>query len=168
MNPSKLLTTCALAAALLVAPDVRAQAPEKPVDTLDVTMTLLPEHAKGPEDITRRIALPPPANRDDKPGRRADKGKPDSLEDGKSPPAEPGTQGRDKADEARERGRQFGQDVSEQSRENRENAGRASDAAGGGNGGNGNVGGGNSGGGNGNGNGNGNAPGPPVSPPGKP
>ena len=124
MNPSKLAATCALAAAFVVTLEVRAQAPGKPADNLDVTMTLLPEHAKGPEDITRRIALPPPANPGDKAGRGTDKDKPD---DGKSPPADPGAKGRDTADEARERGREFGQDVSEQSRENRENAGRGHD-----------------------------------------
>jgi len=137
MNPSKFAASCALAAALVLTLAAHAQAPGKPADNLDVTMTLLPEHAKGPEDITRRITLPPPANPDA--GRRADK--PDSHDDGKSPPASPGPQGqgRDTADEARERGREFGQDVSEQSRENRENAGRGHDN------GNGNAGGGNNG-----------------------
>ena len=98
MNPSKFAASCALAAALVLTLAVHAQAPGKPADNLDVTMTLLPEHAKGPEDITRRITLPPPANPDA--GRRADK--PDSRDDGKSPPTSPGPQGqgRDTADAA--------------------------------------------------------------------
>jgi uncharacterized membrane protein YgcG len=164
MNPSKLAVVCGLAAACAVTLEVRAQAPEKPASNLDVTMTLLPEHAKGPEDITRRIALPPPASPDNRGGSRADKDKPDSGDDGANRPADPGAQGRDTADEARERGREFGQDTAEQSRENRENAGRGRDAGTSNAGGNGSS----NGGGGGANNGNGKGPGPPASPPGKP
>lgn len=91
---------------------------------LDVTIRLLPENAVGPEDITRRIELPPVAARPTPP--RAEP-------DDDAPPAEDDEQkgrGDEIADEARERGREFGQETAEQARGNRENAGRPDDAPG--------------------------------------
>lgn len=166
MKASKLTTICALAACVLAAHGVRAQAADKRDDNLDLTMTLLPEHAKGPEDVTKRIALPPPVSADaskDDPG--AGKSGHDSGDEGKGPPADSAEQGRDNADQARERGRDFGQNVAEQARENRENAGRGNDPDKPGNGAGGN---GNGNGAGGNGNGGGTPSGPPASPPGKP
>jgi hypothetical protein len=105
-------------AGFLAAP---ASAQERALERLEITMELLPAQAVGPEEITRRIELPPAANQ----GNTGDQ-----------PPAElPGLengngQGLETATEARERGREFGQDVAEQARENRENAGRGDDPPG--------------------------------------
>ena len=85
--------------------------------SLEVTIRLLPENAVGPEEITRRIELPPAAAT-----RAAARGaEPDEA------PADD-NRGRDDeaAPEARERGREAGQEAEEQ-RENRENAGRPDD-----------------------------------------
>jgi hypothetical protein len=138
------------ALAICAAGSAGAQTPAKRPDSLDVTMTLLPEHSKGPEEITRRIALPspPPQTGVHKDGQAEGAG--GAKKDDKGPPADPGEQGRSNADQARERGRDFGQEVAEQARENRENAGH-------GNSGN-----------NGNGGGNGGGKGPPATPPGHP
>ncbi|HVS23422.1 MAG TPA: hypothetical protein VMU03_06825, partial [Gammaproteobacteria bacterium] len=63
---TRFAVTCTIAAlALCAAAPLGAQPPEKPADqkpaaNLDLTMTLLLEHAKGPEEITRHIELPPP------------------------------------------------------------------------------------------------------------
>jgi len=96
---------------------VHAQAPSD--SNLDVTIRLLPENAVGPEDITRRITLPPSAANPAPP--RAD------AADGALPDSNNG-RGEEVSSEARERGREFGQEVSERARENRENAGRPDDA----------------------------------------
>ena len=48
----KIVMVSVLAAPALIATPSYAQ---PPADTLDLTMVLLPEHAKGPQDITRRI-----------------------------------------------------------------------------------------------------------------
>jgi hypothetical protein len=93
--------------------------PPKGTDNLDVTMTLLPESAKSPEPITRRIELPAAEN---PAGEKGQSGAQQGEQS--SPPLDGPGQGRDTAAEARERGREFGQDVAEQARENRENAGR--------------------------------------------
>jgi hypothetical protein len=144
---ARLALTGALAAlAICSARAADAQTPEKKrPDSLDVTMTLLPEHAKGPEEITRRIELPRPSQTGERKDGQAE-GAGGANKDDKGPPADPGEQGRANADQARERGREFGQEVAEQARENRENAGH-------GNSGN---------------NGNGGGKGPPAAPPGHP
>jgi hypothetical protein len=131
--------------ALGVAGVASAQAPEKPNDNLDLTMTLLPEHATGPEEITRRIELPRPEPKPAEQGKGAgEEGTEKHGSDANGPPENPSDHGRETSTEARERGREAGQDVAEHAREDRENAGR------------------------GNGNGNGTGGGPPESPPGKP
>jgi hypothetical protein len=149
---TRLAVTCTIAALMIcAAPTARAQSQEKRADNLDLTMTLLPEHAKGPEEITKRIELPRPKGAGEHKDDRPDGDKSDGpRKDDKGPPPDPGEQGRATADQARERGREFGQDVAEQARENRENAGHG---AGGDNGGN---------------NGGGGGKGPPASPPGRP
>jgi len=76
---------------------------------LDVTMTIIMDpNAKLPDEIVRRIALPPPRP---------------------APPAQGGPHGEratglDRAEEAREQGRQFGQDVAAGAREHAEEARR--------------------------------------------
>jgi hypothetical protein len=103
-----------------------SDAQEADTGNLDVTMTLLPENAVGPEEITRRIELPsaPPAEREAA-GAGAD-GEPErpdvlpGLENGRGA-------GLDTAVEARERGRAFGQEVAEAARESRDDAGRRDD-----------------------------------------
>ena len=85
---------------------VQAQPPAN--DALEVTIRLLPENAVGPEDITRRIELPPAVAAADREERPAD-GPPPGAENGRGA-------GRDIAAEARERGRECGQEVAEQAR----------------------------------------------------
>jgi hypothetical protein len=142
---ARFATLCAIAAlALCAAVTAGAQPPEKPADkkpagNLDLTMTLLPEHAKGPEEITRRIELPPPQ-------ASGEHGQDDgSHKEDAGRPADPGEQGRATADQARELGREFGQERAAEARENRDNAAHG-----------------------GNGAGNGGGQGPPISPPGHP
>jgi hypothetical protein len=159
MMTTRLAMTCAWAA-VVVCGSGRAQADgtEKRDNNLEVTMTLLPEHAKGPEEITRRIELPPPKK---EPAEQKDAKGPNGEQDGGSkkdnrgPPADPGAQGRSNADQAREQGREFGQAAADQARENRENAGHGAASGNGNGGGNGN-------------NGNGGGKGPPTTPPGHP
>jgi hypothetical protein len=123
-----------VAIALVSASAAHAQ----PRDALDVTMTLLPEHATGPEEITRRIELPPAV------AQRAVGDQAEPVKNGEREPP-----GRATAEEVRERGRAVGQQAAERAREDRENAGRGNSGNGSAGGGNGN---GNPGGGNGNGN----------------
>ena len=111
---------------------VRAQEPPAPPapseSNLDVTIRLLPENAAGPEDITRRIQLPPAAaNRapPPRPESGADKDHKAAASDDK----EKG-RGNEAADEARERGREAGKETADQARGNRENAGRPDDSPG--------------------------------------
>jgi hypothetical protein len=148
---TRFTVTCAIAAlALCAAATAGAQPPEKPdqkpaderpAGNLDLTMTLLPEHAKGPEEITRRIELPPPK-------ASGEHGQDDgSHKENAGQPSDPGEEGRSTAEKARELGREFGQSAAENARENRDNAAH---------------------GGNGNGGGNGGGQGPPSSPPGHP
>lgn len=155
---TKLAITFACAAvAICASRGAEADGAEKR-DNLELTMTLLPEHAKGPEEITRRIELPPPKPPAEQKDAQAPNGDQDGdlKKDDKGPPAGKGEQGHSNADQAREQGREFGQNAAEQARENRENAGHSGDN-GGGNGNNGNGGGNNGGG-----------KGPPTSPPGHP
>ena len=123
-NVSGTLVARAACAALAMACAAHAYAQETSESNLDVTIRLLPENAVGPEDITRRIELPPVAARPTPPRAEADDD---------APPAEDDKQkgrGDEIADEARERGREFGQETAEQARGNRENAGRPDDAPG--------------------------------------
>jgi hypothetical protein len=111
--------------------------------SLEVTIRLLPENAVGPQEITRRIELPPAAVTE-APQDRADGSRPDPERD-RADGREPGPrvepeagggeareqargQGRDVATDARERGREAGREAADQARENRENAGRPDDA----------------------------------------
>ncbi|HET7130896.1 MAG TPA: hypothetical protein VFJ95_01555 [Gammaproteobacteria bacterium] len=112
---SKIVTLSILAAPAVLAAPVHAQ---PPADALDVTMVLLPEHATGPKDITRRIELPPAKGSENADNR----GRPEDRGNAAGPPEGAG-EGRDTAEQARERGREFGQQISEQARENREQAG---------------------------------------------
>src|SRR5262252_105673 len=111
MVATKLATICVCAAtAICAVRGAEAQGTEKRDNNLDLTMTLLPEHAKGPEDITRRIELPPPrppAEPKDAHGPNGDQDG-DSKKDDKGPPAQQGDQSHSNADQAREQGRDFG------------------------------------------------------------
>lgn len=98
-----------------------ANAQERALERLEITMALLPENAVGPEVIISRIELPPAADQGGANGQR-----PEEL-----PGATNGQgKGLETATEARERGRELGQDVAEQARENRDNAGRGDDPPG--------------------------------------
>lgn len=119
MSKSNRIATTVAALALLAALPVAAQqqAPQPPPPRLEITMTLLPENAKDPSSVTRKIELP-----------AAGQAKTDGKRPADIPGAEHGKgQGLDTAAEARERGRDFGQAVAEQARDNRENAGRRDD-----------------------------------------
>ena len=131
---ARFLVPCAIAAfALCAAATAGAQPPDKPADqkpaaNLDLTMTLLPEHAKGPEEITRHIELPPPKAA----GEHKD-GQDDGSHNDAGRPSDPGEKGQSTAERARELGREFGQERAAEARENRENAGH-DNAGGNGNG----------------------------------
>jgi hypothetical protein len=113
-------TLYAACAALFSALGLAAHSQQAANDTaLEVTIRLLPENAVGPQEITRRIELPPAAALSAPPEQPAD-GPPPGAENGRGA-------GLDTATEARERGREFGQEVAEQARQNRENAGRPDD-----------------------------------------
>jgi hypothetical protein len=87
---------------------------EELLDTLDVTMVLLPEGATVPDAVTRTIELPRAA---------ADSANPPGVDTASS--ARNGRErGLENAAEAREQGREFGQQMSQQAQEGRENAGR--------------------------------------------
>jgi hypothetical protein len=117
MNTTVLARVVCMAVALTGAAAAHAQPPSE--SSLDVTIRLLPENAVGPEEITRRIELPPAAEAA-RPPQAAEAGPPSGV-DG------PG-RGQEVSSEARERGREFGQEVAEQARGNRENAGRPDNA----------------------------------------
>jgi hypothetical protein len=123
-NVNTTLIARAVCVALAMAGGVAARAQDAGDANLDVTIRLLPENAVGPEDITRRIELPPAASRPTPPRAESD--------DEAAPPGndKEKDRGDDAADEARERGREFGQETAEQARGNRENAGRPDDAPG--------------------------------------
>jgi hypothetical protein len=105
MMAARFAVTCMFAAlAIGMAHVAGAQAPEKKRDdNLDLTMTLLPEHAKGPEEITRRIELPPPKEPGEHKEDRSRDGdrETDSEKGDKGPPPDPGEQGRATAEQAR-------------------------------------------------------------------
>jgi hypothetical protein len=114
MNTKLLARVVCIVVALAGAVAAHAQPPSE--TSLDVTIRLLPENAVGPEEITRRIELPPAAEAA-RPPQAAEAGPPNGVEG-------PG-RGEEVSSEARERGREFGQDVAEQAREN---AGRPDNA----------------------------------------
>jgi hypothetical protein len=117
MTSSRLVNALAIGTIALGAAVVaRAQAPEKRDDNLDLTMTLLPEHATGPEEITRHGEGKGPSEDRAKQGAREN--------EANGPPENPAEHGRETSSEARERGREAGQDVAEHARDDRENAGR--------------------------------------------
>ena len=125
-NVNTTLIARAVCAAFAMAWAVAAYAQETSESNLDLTIRLLPENAVGPEDITRRIELPPAAERPAPPG---------AEDDDEAPPPDDAAdkdkgRGDEIADEARERGREFGQETAEQARGNREDAGRPDDAPG--------------------------------------
>jgi hypothetical protein len=114
------------ACALLVATFVSAAGAQDAAESdLEVTIRLLPENAVGPEEITRRIELPPARPRRADPA--GDRDEQQRADDGRGPADVPG-RGDDVSAEARERGREFGQEAAERARENREDAGRPDDA----------------------------------------
>jgi hypothetical protein len=113
MNTKLLARVICMLVALAGAAAAHAQPPSE--TSLDVTIRLLPENAVGPDEITRRIELPPAAEAA-RPSQAAEAGPPTGGEG-------PG-RGEEVSSEARERGREFGQEVAEQARENRETAGR--------------------------------------------
>jgi hypothetical protein len=115
---NRLSTLAGVALALSAVSTASAQDNERALERLEVTMTLLPEQARDASEITRRIELPPAAER-----RRDDAGDADRP----TGPPEAAQRGLDTAAEARERGRDFGQQVAEEARQNRENAGRRDD-----------------------------------------
>jgi hypothetical protein len=118
-NDEPTLMARAIWAALATVATVAVDAQEASEASLEVTIRLLPENAVGPEEITRRIELPPAAAIPAPPrAEAADEAPPDS-ERGR---------GDEISRDARERGREFGQETAEQARENRENAGRPDDA----------------------------------------
>ena len=85
-------------------------------DTLELTMTLLPEGATLPDAVTKVISLPEVAA--DAAGEHAGEGL------GKANEARAGgDEGLEQAAEAREGGREFGQQMREQAQEDRENNG---------------------------------------------
>lgn len=120
-----------MASALAVA----AHAQPESDASLEVTIRLLPENAVGPQEITRRIELPPAAaaEAEERPGEpRPDAERGDGREPGPGIDGEPGGadarerargEGRDTATDARERGRE----AAEQARDNRENVSRPDD-----------------------------------------
>lgn len=122
-NVKTTLVAHTLCAALAVTWALASYAQEKRENNLDVTIRLLPENAVGPEDITRRIELPPAAARPTPPPRA-------EGDEAAQPPADDKEKGKGPADEARERGREFGQETAEHARGDRENAGRPDDKPG--------------------------------------
>ena len=115
------------ATATLAAPRAYAQErdAEEAVETLDVTMTLMPEGTTLPDAVTRLIELPDAA------AEAARESAAQGLETANEARANRDA-GLGVAAEARENGREFGQEVREQAQENSENAGRGGrpDAAG--------------------------------------
>lgn len=90
-------------------------------DTLELTMTLLPEGATQPDAVTKVIELPPAAaNGEEESGADAAQGL-----DRANEARERRNDGLGRAAEAREEGRAFGREMREQAQENRENNGRA-------------------------------------------
>jgi hypothetical protein len=86
-----------------------------PVETLDVTMRLMPEGATLPDAVTKVIELPAAAA--------------DQATESAAPGLETANEARDnrgaeQAADAAEQGRERGQQMREQAQENRENAGR--------------------------------------------
>jgi hypothetical protein len=102
---------------VFVAAAAVAQEDNADIETLDVTITLLPEGATTPEAVTRIIELPAAAN-DSARQRSAD-----GIQ--RANDARGNRQdGLDTAAEARESGRALGQQMRERAQEDRENAGR--------------------------------------------
>jgi len=117
-NNEPRLIARAIWTALAMAGTVAVHAQEASETSLEVTIRLLPENAVGPEEVTRRIELPPAAANPVPPRAEATDDAPPENERGR---------GDEISREARERGREFGQETAEQARENRENAGRPDD-----------------------------------------
>src|SRR6188508_3437408 len=92
----------AVCVALAMAGGVAAHAQAPSDSNLDVTIRLLPENAVGPEDITRRIELPPAAAIPTPPRADAADEVPRDNDQGR---------GEEVSGEARERGREFGQET---------------------------------------------------------
>jgi hypothetical protein len=109
-----------VAAATLAAPRAYTQedGADQGVETLDVTMTLMPEGATLPDAVTRVLELPEAAA--------------ETARDSAAHGLETANQARGNAPalgeggDARENGREFGQEVREQAQQNREDVGRGS------------------------------------------
>ena len=126
-NVNTTLIARAVCVAFAMAGGVAAHAQAPSESNLDVTIRLLPENAAGPEDITRRIQLPPAAANPAPPRPESDAEKDDKAA---APDDREKGRGNEAADEARERGREAGKETADQARGNRENAGRPDDAPG--------------------------------------
>ena len=118
-NAKTTMLARAVCVTLATAGALAARAQDATETSLEVTIRLLPENAVGPEEITRRIELPPAAANPTPPRAEAADEAPPESERGR---------GDEISNEARERGREFGQETAEQARENRENAGRPDEA----------------------------------------
>jgi hypothetical protein len=86
-------------------------------ESLELTMTLLPEKATQPDALTKTIELPTPASPTAVEKAAAGLAKANESRERREA-------GLDTAAEARERGREFGQDMAAEAQENRENSGR--------------------------------------------
>ena len=117
----------ATCAAFIAAMALAGQSQEPSESSLEVTIRLLPENAVGPEEITRRIELPPAPEAGERAKPPDDDAKPT---DDKSKQPRDEEAGHAAAEDARERGKEVGKDASEQARENRENAGHGNNGNG--------------------------------------
>jgi len=116
MMHTRILANFLLAISLATS-SVLAQESKDPSESLELTMTLLPETAKQPDALTKTIELPAQAS-----PTAVDKSAAGLAKGNESRERREG--GLDTAAEARERGREFGQDMAAEAQENRENSGR--------------------------------------------
>lgn len=114
--PAAVLFLCGLAVCDPAAAQDEA-ADEGVPESLELTMTLMPEGADRPEVVTRTIELPPAASSQAVEASERGLGRANAARENRQ-------EGLDAAAEARERGREFGEEMAEQARENRADAGR--------------------------------------------
>ena len=94
------------------------QEPSTPVETLDVTMQLMPAGATLPDAVTKVIELPAAASDDAEEASSEGLDTANEARGDKGPPP-----GADAGEQGRERGQQMREQAHEQAQENRENAG---------------------------------------------